>query len=104
MGGREGASLTLCAPTSSAEVVSPAWRCGGRSTPTHWKRGSGNGSKSALRALPFGQAAASPTHPDSFSYEITVHDGGDARTATVDESQLTPDLASVVGRGLSPGP
>jgi hypothetical protein len=60
--------------------------------------------ESALRALPFGQAAASPTHPDSFSYEITVHDGGDARTATVDESQLTPDLASVVGRGLSPGP
>jgi hypothetical protein len=59
--------------------------------------------EAALRALPFGQAAAPPTHPDGFTFEITVHDGGDARTATIDESQLAPELASVVG-GLSLAP
>jgi Emfourin len=59
--------------------------------------------EAALRALPFGQAVAPPTHPDSFTYEITVHEGGGARTATVDESQLAPELAPVVNSGLSPG-
>jgi hypothetical protein len=59
--------------------------------------------EAALRALPFGQPAAPPTHPDSFSFEITVRDDGDQRTATVDESQLPPELASVLGSGLSPG-
>jgi Emfourin len=59
--------------------------------------------EAALRALPFGQPPAPATHPDSFSYEITVHDAAGARTATVDESQLPGELAAVVNATLSVG-
>jgi hypothetical protein len=50
--------------------------------------------ETALRALPFGQPPAPPAHPDGFTYEITVHDSDGSRTATIDESQLPPELGS----------
>jgi hypothetical protein len=56
--------------------------------------------ESALRGLPFGGPAAPAAHPDGFTYEITVHDGDGTRTATVDGSQLPPDLAGAVQLGL----
>jgi hypothetical protein len=48
--------------------------------------------EAALRGLPFGQAPAPPSHPDGFTYEITVHEGDGPRTATIGESELPADL------------
>jgi hypothetical protein len=52
--------------------------------------------EAALRALPFGQPGAPPTHPDGFTYEITVHEGDASRTATIAESQLPAELGSTL--------
>jgi hypothetical protein len=52
--------------------------------------------ETALRELPFGQDPAPPTHPDGFTYEITVHEGDGSRTATIGESQLPPALADAL--------
>jgi hypothetical protein len=52
--------------------------------------------ETALRGLPFGQPPAPPTHPEGFTYEITVHEGDGSRTATIGESQLPPELGSTL--------
>jgi hypothetical protein len=50
----------------------------------------------ALRGLPFGRPPAPPTHPDGFTYEITVHEGDGSRTATIGESELPVELGSAL--------
>jgi len=52
--------------------------------------------ETALRGLPFDRPPAPPTHPDSFTYEITVHDGDGSRTATIGESQLPAELGDTL--------
>jgi len=56
--------------------------------------------EAALGALPFGRAPDPPTHPDTFSYDITVHDGSTVRTATLGEAQLPPELHDVVAAAV----
>jgi len=51
--------------------------------------------EAAVRALPFGQTPQSP-HPDGFQYQITVLDDGDARSAVINEADVSGDLRPAV--------
>src|ERR1051326_5527568 len=45
--------------------------------------------EAALRGLPFGQPPPPPS-PDRFQYQITVLDDGDARSAVINEADVSP--------------
>lgn len=56
--------------------------------------------EAAFAALPFDRPAEPPAHPDTFSYDITVHDGAAVRTATIGEAQLPPELRDLVAAAV----
>lgn len=60
-------------------------------------------SMTALRSLPFGQSPASPRHPDSFRYEVTLIDDDGRQSVVLDEAQIPDDLRSLLDQAIAAG-
>jgi hypothetical protein len=54
----------------------------------------------ALAKLPANKAAAPPSHPDSFQYELAYSEGGSARLLCLDESEISDDLQPVIDAAM----
>ena len=53
----------------------------------------------ALKKLPTGGAAAAPSHPDGFLYDLSF----DGNSVTLDESQISDELRPVIESAMSRG-
>jgi len=57
-----------------------------------------------LHGLPVDKPPAAPRHPDGFQYAIEFADaGGESRSVTLDESEVSDDLRPLIQRAMQRG-